>query len=498
MANEKIKVVTVGAGKRVAMDVGWDVLREGEQYVIDINGKKCSKKLIDSGRVFVCEQCGRFSSGASDKYFVPMSDGTTKTLCGHCEPYFRVGTDVYDCEPIYRSSDYVTDGNGHYTLRKYRDSGDVVLCERCGSFERSARLTSIDVGNGKIEKYCRRCVSRYTISCDKCGTRVLVDNARRLTDGHSFCVSCFDGMETSGAFATCIRCGGLRLTSDIDSELGMCHSCICREGEIHSYHSSHGHLQYFGAEHNGTFKGLGIELEVELSDSDSGEYELQKQVVRAKKIMNTNGEPHSFFEHDGSLNNGFEIITAPHTIAAMNALPIEQLCEDLRKNGFISHNSGTCGLHIHFSRALFGHTLVDRERSIAKIAFFYSIFWEDILRASRRSARQADRWASRYVLNDRDSAETYAKVNGAGRYSAINLSNSRTVEFRLGRGTLNAATIRAWIDLHYTLIQNARRIAWTDIHDVSKWLDGVNAKTAAYLISRNAFVSAFNNNNQEV
>lgn len=497
MANEKIKVITVGEGERVVMDVGWDVLRAGEQYVVDINGTKCSKKLVDSGRVFVCEQCGRFSSGSSDKYVVPMSNGTTKTLCGHCDSYFRVGTDVYDGSVIYRSSDYVSDDKGHYTLKKYRDRGDVVLCERCGGFERAARLMSVDVGNGKTEKYCRRCVSRYTTLCDKCGTRVLVGKAKSLTDGHSFCESCFNELETSKAFATCARCGNLRLARDIDSDLSMCQSCICQEGAVRSYHSSHGHLQYFGAEHNGTFKGLGIELEVELSDSDGGDYELQKEVVRAKKIMNTNGETHAFFEHDGSLDNGFEIITAPHTIAAMGALPIEELCEDLKKNGFISHNSGTCGLHIHFSRTLFGHTIVDRERAIAKIAFFYSIFWDDILRASRRSARQADRWASRYVLNDRDSAETYAKVNGAGRYSAINLSNSRTVEFRLGRGTLNAATIRSWIDLHYTLIQNARRISWTDIHDVSKWLDGINAKTAAYLLSRGAFTNAFNNN-QEV
>ena len=65
--------------------------------------------------------------------------------------------------------------------------------------------------------------------------------------------------------------------------------------------------------------------------------------------------------------------------------------------------------------------------------------WDELLKFSRRTPRQLQRWAARYDYKEQpkeilDNAKVGA--TGNGRYSCINLENTNTIEFRMFRGTL--------------------------------------------------------------
>jgi hypothetical protein len=113
--------------------------------------------------------------------------------------------------------------------------------------------------------------------------------------------------------------------------------------------------------------------------------------------------------------------------------------------GYYSHNSGTCGLHVHINRAALGESVEEQENTIARIVYFFEKFWDKILRFSRRTETQADRWASRYGCSMDNPKESLkgAKTSGLGRYTAVNLTNTFTVELRIFRGTLRYKTFMA-------------------------------------------------------
>ena len=59
------------------------------------------------------------------------------------------------------------------------------------------------------------------------------------------------------------------------------------------------------------------------------------------------------FEHDGSLNeDGVECISQPCTLKFhQEKMDWKRICEKLRSQGYKSHDTENCGLHVHMSRS---------------------------------------------------------------------------------------------------------------------------------------------------
>ena len=116
---------------------------------------------------------------------------------------------------------------------------------------------------------------------------------------------------------------------------------------------------------------------------------------------------------------------------------------------YISHNAGTCGLHIHVNRNAFGDSEELQEAGIGRVVFFVEKHWNELVKFSRRSPSQLNRWAARYATISNTAKETYRKAKDkyAGRYVAVNLENYNTIEFRLFRGTLRYKTFVATLQL---------------------------------------------------
>lgn len=81
--------------------------------------------------------------------------------------------------------------------------------------------------------------------------------------------------------------------------------------------------------------------------------------------------------------------------------------------------------------------------------YFFEKFWDELLKFSRRTQSQLDQWAARYGYKEkpRDILDRAKGGRHAGRYTAVNLTNRETVEFRMFRGTLKYNTLIATLQL---------------------------------------------------
>ena len=77
--------------------------------------------------------------------------------------------------------------------------------------------------------------------------------------------------------------------------------------------------------------------------------------------------------------------------------------------GCRSHNTTTCGLHVHVNRSAFGVTHDEQEDVISRIVYFAEDHWNELLRFSRRTEKSIMRWASRYGIAE-NAKLTYDKA----------------------------------------------------------------------------------------
>ena len=101
------------------------------------------------------------------------------------------------------------------------------------------------------------------------------------------------------------------------------------------------------------------------------------------------------------------------------------------------------------NRDAFGATEAAQDACIARILYFFEKHWEELLKFSRRTQRQLERWAARYGYKEqpKEILEHAKKGGHGGRYTCVNLTNADTIEFRMFRGTLKLNTLIATLQL---------------------------------------------------
>ena len=223
---------------------------------------------------------------------------------------------------------------------------------------------------------------------------------------------------------------------------------------------------------------FGVELEIdEAGESDRSAWELLS-------IATGEGEKRLYCKHDGSLSDGFELVTHPMSLNYhTEQMPWEKLLRRAVEMGYTSHQAGTCGLHVHVSRAVFGSTEAEQDAAIARVLYFFEKNWEELLKFSRRTQRQLDRWAARYGYKEqpRDILEHAKKGCHAGRYTCVNLQNRSTIEFRIFRGTLKYNTFIATLQMVDRICDVALFLSDKEIKSMS-WSDFVAGCQAPELI----------------
>lgn len=388
---------------------------------------------------------------------------------------------------------------------------EVIYCYECGE-ELEDHDTMYNIGG---EEYiCEDCCDRYYMYCDDCNALTFEDDIVVIDYNDRYvCESCADD------YYTCDHCDNL--FSDYHIAVNTIQITLCEECYNDHYFTCEGcnevYHQYDGEYINGFmycnscasdhracilsysdkpnpifFGGnkSGYGLEVEIDDG----HDKQGAAVDIQEV----GGDHIYLKEDGSLScDGFEIVTHPATLDYhVNHFPWADICDVALSYGYRSHDTDTCGLHIHASRSLFGDTVTEQDLTIAKIMLLVDMWYDSyIVRFARRDINKMRRWADKPNADIRPSdndtdAVTKSKKSADSRYKAVNLCNYNTVEFRFFRGTLKRDTIIASIQWVDTIIRYCRNTPLKDLFSTT-W-DNIFGNTehkelTSYLKQRNLY-----------
>ncbi len=386
------------------------------------------------------------SVGSARQIGTTMTDNEVKDICSVCTTEYSV-------------DDLIT------TEYDSLVCGDcVTTCERCDSVGTINDCFHTVDGNNI---WCESCTERRAHWCERCeeydsGTSFYISDVQEswcegCADGHAYwCEDC-DEYNSDG----CDRC-----SDDMSSDGSrLIHDYSYRPDAI--FHSTSKDERLF----------FGIEIEVEAKDDlrESAEYAHQLESMDL-----------AYLKHDGSLNNGFEIVTHPmsHDYFKNEAQDFFAVMEGLRTQQGIrvkSWDTRTCGLHIHISRTGFDGGA--HQHRFLNLVYSNPDFYSTL------AGRTSDQWAkftdiikreyARDNNGDRipepeggykiDTKRTFKhkldNERNSDRYSAVNTLNRETLEMRIFRGSVNGDTIKSQIDLAHASVEYTRNLTVQDVRE---------------------------------
>ncbi len=386
-----------------------------------------------------------------------------KIFCHEC------GEELKELEVAYQL------WNGKYICEDCRASY-YVYCDDCYDLVYERHIMTADNGSRYI---CENCAAEY-YTCDYCENMFSEFNIAVNTHSLTLCDRCYNEY-----YFTCDGCGEVHHINDVEyvNDAYYCQYCADEYRDYIQCYSYKPAPVFYGGN-----AGYGVELEID--DGDNRQ--------EAAEDIQAAGGDHIYIKEDGSLSNdGMEIVTHPATLDYhMRHFPWQDICDAALYHGYRSHDTDTCGLHIHASRSLFGNTDIEQDLTIAKIMLLIDRWYDTkIVKFARRDISKMRRWADKPNVdirpgdNDADAVQK-SKKTATDRYKAVNLCNYSTVEFRFFRGTLKRDTIIASIQWVDTIIQYCRNTALKDLFSVT-WDDifgsTEHAELTAYLKQRDLY-----------
>ena len=333
------------------------------------------------------------------------------------------------------------------------------VCVECDEVIKKENARCVDLND-----YCEECFHQNYIICVHCDNPSHMDYSYYVDHGEMCCEHCFYEYYT-----VCDRCSE---TISRDNAVFLNDGTYCEEcapSGILGYSASvDTHKHFLDGEHDEKLF-LGIELEID----EGGENNDHARELLA--LANKWDYQHIYIKYDGSLDDGFEIVSQPCTYKYhMYKFPWEKILDKAKSLGYRSHDAGTCGLHIHLSREAFGDKLSgEQEMNLMKFVYFMEKHERYFRVFSRRTDSQINRWCSFYGFNH-DENDFWRNVRYIGsRYKAVNLNSEKpTIEVRLFRGTLNIETFFATIQMMKYLydvvmshsMREIKRMTWEEFY----------------------------------
>jgi hypothetical protein len=348
---------------------------------------------------------------------------------------------------------------------------DEIVCNECvTTCERCSNIGSINDGFHEVDGdlWCEGCTENRAYFCSNCeeynsnGSCYIHDRGENWCDNclnqAYYCDEC-DEYNADG----CDRCIDSEDTDNHGNRI--IHDYSYRPDAI--FHSTDKEERLF----------FGIEIEVEARDSKS---------TSAMHAHQLEGLDLAYLKYDGSLNDGFEIVTHPmsHDFFKNEATELWTVLEDLRsKHGMRvkAWDTRTCGLHIHISRTGFNggshmHRFLNlvysnpdfystlAGRTSDQWAKFTDIYRNDYKRDSN-GERVWNEDTGYHVTTKRTFMHKLNTESNSDRYSAVNTNNRETLEMRIFRGSVNGETIKSQLDLAHASVEYTRTLTIQDVRE---------------------------------
>ena len=172
------------------------------------------------------------------------------------------------------------------------------------------------------------------------------------------------------------------------------------------------------------------------------------------------------FKSDGSLRNGFEMVTAPCTLA-FHRQQIDKLFDwngwtDEDKNTYVkAWNTDTCGIHVHLNRGSFTGSQIGKILQIVN---------EDMNRKFIEAV--AGRKANDYAKFSKKSIAEGGQRDYS-KYEAVNTAHSQSIELRIFRGNATKNGILRVLEFSFALGEYVQQCSFKALHyrDFLKWFN---------------------------
>lgn len=170
-----------------------------------------------------------------------------------------------------------------------------------------------------------------------------------------------------------------------------------------------------------------------------------------------------YCKSDGSLSDGFEIVTHPHSFEAFKSINWSVL-DMLRRKGFRSWDTSTCGLHVHISRTAFRK---NGKRDEAHELRFQKLIYDNGMHVRAIAGR-----SSAYArFNDKGKLVPKVKYGQSeDRYEAINVQNDHTLEVRVFRGSLKPQRVLSAVEFLHSAIEYTRNMKVNPKDNQLSWI----------------------------
>ncbi|CAB5224834.1 LIM domain containing protein [uncultured Caudovirales phage] len=319
----------------------------------------------------------------------------------------------------------------------------LVWCAPDSFWEREEDTVMLENGNYCLIDHAREIDDRwYHVSdlneCDRCEElnrpcnmgRVRVNGSRM-----AWCVSCSE----SHAFE-CSNCGGLfdeNESCERNGEL-FCENCAPSEDEmeIHSYHSQSRKYIPSGMAFHPFWS---IELEMELGTQDD-----RSDFVKQLREDDNLKQEHIITERDGSLCNekGIEVIFSLYEDKQSILNDIALVQAYAKENGGLSWNlykrrGRYAGCHINRNKA--GWT----NHELMRLCYLVERLRHELIELSGRNCTSYAAYSDNYYGTNGRRLRDLARGN-QGKYSALNLSSSGRIEWRMFSGSLSLKRVQAY------------------------------------------------------
>lgn len=372
----------------------------------------------------VCDKCGQITTDGGS---VITSRGN-EYWCEECVEKYATRCETcgeYVTEPTH----YIEGANMcENCFQVLCDSGDLSYCDRCDEWHYSEGFQSVDG-----EYWCANCVENYAVRCADCGE--YTRESYSTDTGDEICADC-----VVAHYYNCDNCGVLVHENNVNyrGDYYYCDDC-CPNSVILGYHEPYD-ITFRGNGDRIKYLHTGIELELDEGGEDDD---------NAEMILDCFPSGHAVAMHDGSLNEGFEIVSNPATIDYhLNFMNWKGAMQKAQKLGYVSHNSGTCGLHIHVDREYFADSF-ERPAELMTLMLVNNQGWLKLF--SRRKDFNYCKFPDCNPFNQQlklaDYETLYNISHSSDRYIALNTRNKATIEFRFFRGTLRFETFAASLQL---------------------------------------------------
>ena len=405
--------------------LGHDVILEWLRYEVE-NQRPLTQVEIDTPTCVSCERLPSQSnqlveSAMADRTIIVQAHRACSFTCGRCT--IQYVTHRENAIGYTRSIDVQRETLcSDCALEVFNDNdgrSHFQECECCQTLE-----IFYDMRTWDNRRYCERCYEDNVYTCEHC------DESRWQDDDHD----CTD--------------------DDYDDN---------RSGVIHNFDYKP-YPQFFGS---GKYY-LGFELEVESNNNRHNDAEYAQNDLGA----------HAYMKSDGSLNDGFEIVTHPHTLDEYQKNFNWQGIKKLSKRGCKSWQTSTCGIHVHVSRTAFGDSVEPKYSSnewndwVLKRQAHELRFMKLIYDNQRQVERISGRASSFARFDDKGNLVNKVKHGHQrnDRYSAVNTENENTLEVRVFRGSLRPERVLSALEFVHASVEYTRELRVSSKAKPFSWL----------------------------